>query len=127
MKINLQKYRQKRGIKRRKTFKKEGFDFDLAYTSLLKRANNTLEICMKNMDIEKSKKLKIIKNWRLNERHYGALQGLNKKKTSEKYGQEQVLKWRRSFDIQPPASKKTINDSELSFEISKNTFLFPNH
>ena len=67
----------------------------------------------------KSKKLKIIKNWRLNERHYGALQGLNKKKTSEKYGQEQVLKWRRSFDIQPPASKKTINDSELSFEISK--------
>ena len=117
--IDLSKNGKKEASSAGKLLKKEGFDFDLAYTSLLKRANNTLEICMKNMDIEKSKKLKIIKNWRLNERHYGALQGLNKKKTSEKYGQEQVLKWRRSFDIQPPASKKTINDSELSFEISK--------
>ena len=117
--IDLSKNGENEASSAGKLLKKEGFIFDLAYTSLLKRANNTLEICMKNMDIEKSKKLKIIKNWRLNERHYGALQGLNKKKTSEKYGQEQVLKWRRSFDIQPPASKKTINDSELSFEISK--------
>ena len=117
--IELSKNGEKEASSAGKLLKKEGFAFDLAYTSLLKRANSTLEICMKNMDIEKSKKLKIIKNWRLNERHYGALQGLNKKKTSEKYGQEQVLKWRRSFDIQPPASEKTVNDSELSFEISK--------
>lgn len=77
-----------------------GFDFDLCYTSYLKRAIHTLNIVLDQMD---RSWLPVTKSWRLNERHYGALQGLNKAETAAKYGDDQVLIWRRSFDVRPPA------------------------
>lgn len=83
-----------------KALKEAGFDFDLCYTSYLKRAIHTLNLVLENMDREW---LPVTKTWRLNERHYGALQGLNKADTAAKYGEDQVKIWRRSFDIQPPA------------------------
>lgn len=83
-----------------KTLKAEGFDFDLCYTSYLKRAIDTLNDILGQLDREW---LPVVKTWKLNERHYGALQGLNKRETAEKYGEEQVRIWRRSFDVQPPA------------------------
>ena len=82
-----------------KTLLKDGFTFDLAYTSVLKRAVRTLQLVLDEMDLLW---LPVIKSWRLNERHYGALQGLNKADTAEKYGEEQVKIWRRSYDITPP-------------------------
>ena len=78
---------------------REGFIFDLAFTSVLKRAIKTLWIVLEEMDLMW---IPIIHNWRLNERHYGALQGLNKAETAEKHGMEQVKIWRRSYDIRPP-------------------------
>ena len=78
----------------------EGLDFDLCYTSYLKRAIHTLDIALDEMD---RAWLPVVKAWQLNERHYGALQGLNKSETAEKYGEEQVKIWRRSFDTRPPA------------------------
>ena len=83
-----------------RVLKEEGFDFDVCFTSYLKRAIHTLNITLEGMDREW---LPVIKTWRLNERHYGALQGLNKAETAEKYGEDQVKKWRRSYDIPPPA------------------------
>jgi 2,3-bisphosphoglycerate-dependent phosphoglycerate mutase len=87
-----------------KILKEEGFDFDIAFTSVLKRALRTLWLCLEGMD---RLWIPVEKNWRLNERHYGALQGLNKDETAEKHGEEQVLIWRRSYDIPPPALEKT--------------------
>jgi 2,3-bisphosphoglycerate-dependent phosphoglycerate mutase len=87
-----------------KILKEEGFDFDIAYTSVLKRALRTLWLCLEGMD---RLWIPVEKNWRLNERHYGALQGLNKAETAEKHGEEQVLIWRRSYDIPPPALEKS--------------------
>ena len=84
--------------------KKEGYTFDIAYTSVLKRAIRTLNITLEEMDLEW---LPVIKSWRLNERHYGALQGLNKAETAAKYGNEQVTLWRRSYDIPPPALEES--------------------
>ncbi|MEC4685057.1 MAG: 2,3-diphosphoglycerate-dependent phosphoglycerate mutase [Nitrospirota bacterium] len=81
-----------------------GYSFDVTYTSVLKRAIRTLWIVMDGMDLMW---LPVYRSWRLNERHYGALQGLNKKATVEKYGYEQVHKWRRSYDIRPPALDRT--------------------
>ena len=78
---------------------KENIEIDIVFTSVLKRAINTMEICLKQM---KKNNIETIYNWRLNERHYGALQGLNKAETALKYGDEQVLIWRRSYDIRPP-------------------------
>jgi 2,3-bisphosphoglycerate-dependent phosphoglycerate mutase len=80
--------------------KAEGYEFDLAYTSVLKRAIHTLWHTLDAMDRQW---LPIHHNWRLNERHYGALQGLNKAETAKKFGDEQVLVWRRSYDTPPPA------------------------
>jgi len=77
-----------------------GYTFDLAYTSVLKRAIKTLWIVMEEMDLEW---LPVINAWQLNERHYGALQGLNKAEMAVKFGEAQVKIWRRSYDIQPPA------------------------
>jgi len=85
--------------------RENGFSFDIAYTSLLKRAIRTLWIALDEMD---QMWTPIELNWRLNERHYGALQGLNKAETAKQYGDEQVLVWRRSYDIRPPSI--TIND-----------------
>ena len=84
--------------------KKEGFLFDLAFTSLLKRAIRSLWIALEEMDLMW---IPEIKSWRLNERHYGALQGLNKAETAAKFGEDQVHVWRRSYDIPPPALEKT--------------------
>jgi len=84
--------------------KEEGFDFDIAYTSVLKRALRTLWIALDQMD---RLWIPVEKSWRLNERHYGALQGLNKAETAEQHGEEQVLVWRRSYDIPPPDLEKT--------------------
>jgi 2,3-bisphosphoglycerate-dependent phosphoglycerate mutase len=83
-----------------KTLKADGFVFDLAFTSVLKRAIRTLNITLEEMDMLW---IPVIKSWRLNERHYGALQGLNKTETAEKYGNEKVKIWRRSYDVPPPA------------------------
>ena len=82
-----------------KVLKEKGFEFDVAYTSVLKRANDTLNYILEELG---EKNIPIKKSWRLNERHYGALQGLNKDETKEKYGDEQVLLWRRSTDVKPP-------------------------
>jgi 2,3-bisphosphoglycerate-dependent phosphoglycerate mutase len=79
--------------------KKDGWTFDIAYTSVLKRAIRTLWTVMDKMDLMW---IPVIRSWRLNERHYGALQGLNKSEMATKYGDEQVLIWRRSYDIRPP-------------------------
>jgi 2,3-bisphosphoglycerate-dependent phosphoglycerate mutase len=80
--------------------KAEGYDFDLCYTSVLKRATRTLWHVLDEMD---RTWLPVVHSWRLNERHYGALQGLNKAETARQYGDEQVLVWRRSYDTPPPA------------------------
>ena len=80
--------------------KEAGYDFDLCYTSYLKRAIHTLQIVLDGLD---RAWLPVVKSWRLNERHYGALQGLNKSETAAKYGEDQVRIWRRSFDTRPPA------------------------
>jgi 2,3-bisphosphoglycerate-dependent phosphoglycerate mutase len=80
--------------------KDEGFTFDVAYTSVLKRAIRTLWLVLDEMDLMW---LPVVRNWQLNERHYGALQGLNKAETATEHGDEQVLVWRRSYDVPPPA------------------------
>ena len=89
-----------------KILKNQGFHFDLAYTSVLKRAEDTLDYILKEMNEEN---IDIKRSWKLNERHYGALQGLNKDETKKEYGEEQVLLWRRSVDVRPP--KLNENDS----------------
>ncbi len=88
--------------------KEAGFQFDVAYTSVLKRAIRTLWLALEKMDLCW---VPIINSWRLNERHYGALQGLNKSETAKKYGDEQVHIWRRSYDTQPP--KLTTDDERF--------------
>jgi 2,3-bisphosphoglycerate-dependent phosphoglycerate mutase len=87
-----------------RVLKAEGFTFDVAYTSVLKRAIRTLWIAMDEMDLLW---VPVNRSWRLNERHYGALQGLNKSETAEKFGEDQVKIWRRSYDIPPPALEET--------------------
>ena len=91
--------------------KAEGYDFDVAYTSVLKRAIRTLHLALDEMD---RLWLPTVKHWRLNERHYGALQGLNKAETAQKHGDAQVLVWRRSYDTPPPALEPTDPRSERS-------------
>lgn len=83
-----------------KLLKELGYSFDLTYTSVLKRAIRTLWLTLDELD---AMWLPVVHSWRLNERHYGALQGLNKAETAAKYGDEQVLIWRRSYDTRPPA------------------------
>ena len=104
-----------------KVLKEKGFGFDVAYTSVLKRANDTLGYILEELG---EQDIPVKKSWRLNERHYGALQGLNKDETKEKYGEEQVLLWRRSTDVRPPALSKDDerypgNDSKYS-ELKEN-------
>ena len=101
--------------------KREGYIFDIAFTSVLKRAIRTLWIVLDEMDLMW---IPVRNDWRLNERHYGALQGLNKAETAERYGEEQVKLWRRSYDVRPPSLEETdprspVNDpryKELSRE-----------
>ena len=104
-----------------KVLKEKGYGFDVAYTSVLKRANDTLGYILEELE---EQDIPVKKSWRLNERHYGALQGLNKDETKEKYGEEQVLLWRRSTDVRPPALSKDDerypgNDSKYS-ELKEN-------
>jgi 2,3-bisphosphoglycerate-dependent phosphoglycerate mutase len=91
--------------------KAESFEFDVAYTSVLKRATRTLWHVLDEMD---RTWLPVVNSWRLNERHYGALQGLNKAETAKKYGDDQVLAWRRSYDTPPPALEATDPRCERS-------------
>ena len=93
-----------------RALREAGFAFDLAYTSVLKRAIRTLWLALDEMD---QMYLPIKNDWRLNERHYGALQGLDKAETAAKYGDEQVLVWRRSYDTPPPPLEE--NDPRVSF------------
>jgi len=86
-----------------RVLKKEGFLFDVAFTSVLKRAIRTLWITLDEMDLMW---IPVYRSWRLNEKHYGALQGLNKSETAQKYSEEQVLKWRRGYEVQPPVLDK---------------------
>jgi 2,3-bisphosphoglycerate-dependent phosphoglycerate mutase len=101
------------GVEQAKTagrlLKAEGYEFDVAYTSVLKRANRTLWHCLDEMD---RTWLPVVHSWRLNERHYGALQGLNKADMAKQYGDAQVLQWRRSYDTPPPALEPTDARSE---------------
>ncbi|HEY1128438.1 MAG TPA: 2,3-diphosphoglycerate-dependent phosphoglycerate mutase [Roseateles sp.] len=101
------------GVEQAKTagrlLKEAGYDFDIAYTSVLKRAVWTLWHCLDQMD---RTWLPVRHSWRLNERHYGALQGLNKADMAKQYGEEQVLIWRRSYDTPPPALEATDPRSE---------------
>jgi 2,3-bisphosphoglycerate-dependent phosphoglycerate mutase len=83
-----------------KLLRTEGYQFDVAFTSMLKRANKTLNVVLEELD---QLWIPVEHSWRLNERHYGALQGLNKAETAAKFGDEQVLVWRRSYDVPPPA------------------------
>ncbi len=87
-----------------KLLKENGFSFDIAYTSVLKRAIRTLWITLDEMDLMW---IPVIRSWRLNERHYGALQGLNKAETAAKFGDAQVKIWRRSYATQPPALEES--------------------
>jgi len=100
-----------------KELKNAGFNFKIAFTSELKRAQNTL----KNICNEIECTPRVHKSWRLNERHYGALQGLNKKETSEKYGDEQVKIWRRSADVRPPLLEH--DDPRYLEELKKYKFI----
>ncbi len=84
--------------------KQEGYQFDIAFTSVLKRAIKTLNYALEGLDLMW---IPVVKSWRLNERHYGGLQGLNKAETAEKYGNDKVKIWRRSYDVPPPALEET--------------------
>lgn len=97
--VELSENGVKEAIEAGKVLKEKGFSFDIAYTSELKRAQETLTYILKELNEEN---IPVKKSWRLNERHYGALQGLNKKETADKYGEEQVHLWRRSNDVRPP-------------------------
>lgn len=97
--IDLSDHGKKEVKEAGRLLKEKGFRFDVAFTSVLKRAIRTLWIVLDEMDLMW---IPVYRDWRLNERHYGALQGLNKSQTAEKYGENQVKLWRRSYDIPPP-------------------------
>jgi 2,3-bisphosphoglycerate-dependent phosphoglycerate mutase len=101
--VDLSEAGEKEAARSGKLLKEHGYDFDLAYTSVLKRAVKTLWYILDELDLCW---IPVCKTWRLNERHYGALQGLNKSETAMRYGEEQVRLWRRSFDARPPALMK---------------------
>ncbi len=98
--VDLSERGIKEAIEAGKVLKREGFEFKIAYTSYLTRALRTLWLVLEQMDLQW---IPVYKTWRLNEKHYGVLQGLNKSEMAEKYGEEQVHIWRRSYDIRPPA------------------------
>ena len=102
--VDLSGKGKEEALKAGQVLKKEGFIFDIAYTSVLKRAIRTLWIAMDEMDLMW---IPVYNSWRLNERHYGSLQGLNKSEMAAQYGEDQVLIWRRSYDIRPPALEES--------------------
>lgn len=97
--VGLTEKGEQEAIEAGKLLKNKGYIFDIAFTSVLKKATKTLDFVLKEMDLTN---IPIEKSWRLNERHYGSLQGLNKSETAKKYGEEQVFLWRRSYDTRPP-------------------------
>jgi len=103
--VDLSEKGRAEALKGGKALKDQGFKFDVAYTSVLKRAIHTLDFVLNQVD---QVWLPVHKEWRLNERHYGALQGLNKAETAAKHGEDQVKIWRRSYDTPPPAMD--VND-----------------
>lgn len=111
--VDLSETGKKEACNAGKILLNEGYDFDICYTSYLKRAIHTLNIILDTMD---RAWLPVNKSYKLNERHYGALQGLNKKETAEKFGEEQVLIWRRSYDVRPPLLNEddTRNPAKLA-------------
>lgn len=102
--VDLTEKGVKEAIEAGKLLKKEGLTFDIAFTSVLKKATKTLDFVLKEMGLTN---IPVKKTWRLNERHYGALQGLNKSETAKRYGEKQVFLWRRSYEVRPPALKET--------------------
>lgn len=98
--VDLTEFGRQEAFEAGKLLKAEGFKPQMCFTSFLKRAVRTLNHVLEAMDMDY---LPVEKSWRLNEKSYGAIQGLNKADTARKYGDEQVLRWRRSFDVQPPA------------------------
>jgi 2,3-bisphosphoglycerate-dependent phosphoglycerate mutase len=98
--VDLSEKGKQEALKAGQILKDQGYQFDVAYTSVLKRAIRTLWTIMDEMDLMW---IPVYRSWRLNERHYGALQGLNKAEMATKYGEQQVFLWRRSYDVQPPA------------------------
>lgn len=98
--VDLTEQGAQEAIRAGELLKKEGYTFDIAFTSVLKRANKTLNAVLEQLDLLW---IPVEHSWRLNERHYGALQGLNKAETAAQYGDEQVKIWRRSYDVPPPA------------------------
>jgi 2,3-bisphosphoglycerate-dependent phosphoglycerate mutase len=104
MDIDLSAEGQRQAHRAGELLKEGGYTFDLAFTSVLKRAIRTLWITLDEMDLMW---IPVRHSWRLNERHYGALQGLNKAETLAKYGEEQFMLWRRSYDVPPPPLDKT--------------------
>jgi 2,3-bisphosphoglycerate-dependent phosphoglycerate mutase len=102
--VDLSEKGVEEGHKSAEVLMKDGFTFDIAFTSVLKRAIRTLWIVMDDMDLMW---IPVRRSWRLNERHYGALQGLDKGETAAKYGDDQVLIWRRSYDTPPPSLEET--------------------
>lgn len=102
--IGLTEKGKQEAIEAGQVLKAKGFSFDVAFTSVLKRANDTLDLILNELDLN----IPIYYSYKLNERHYGALQGLNKEETKQKYGEEQVKLWRRSSTVRPPSL--TIDD-----------------
>jgi len=102
--VDLSEHGKEEVLQAGRVLKESGFTFDMAFTSVLKRAIRTLWIVLDEMDLMW---IPVVRDWRLNERHYGALQGLNKSETTKQYGETQVNLWRRSYDIPPPALEET--------------------
>jgi len=119
--VDLSDYGKEEIIIAGRLLKEQGFTFDMAFTSVLKRAIRTLWIILDEMDLMW---IPVLSNWHLNERHYGALQGLNKSETTRQFGEEQVKLWRRSYDVRPPALK--LQDLRHPRHDPRYKLLFPN-
>jgi len=118
--VDLSEKGRQEALEGGQVLKKEGYTFDVAYTSVLKRAIRTLWTILDEMDLMW---IPVHRSWRLNERHYGALQGLNKAETAAKFGEDQVKIWRRSYDIPPPAL--TSDDERFPGKDSRYASLSP--
>lgn len=115
--VDLSENGEKECLKAAELLKKHNYKFDKVYTSVLKRAIRTTEIVLKEMGHDE---IEMKKSWRLNERHYGALQGLNKDEMRKKFGEEQVFLWRRSFDVKPPMMEE--NDERYKAQCENKIF-----